>query len=1050
MPATVVSAPAALTLTLFGPMQVSIGGHPPLHLRSRKALALLALLALRPGRSVEREWLAGTLWPDADKEQASASLRPVLSELRKALGGEAVRVQSPSRNSLLLDLTGVEVDVSVFDAAVTSQKLPALERAVALYRGPLLEGSAEEWAGQERDAREQDCLRALGTLAEAARAAGDHGAAVGLFRRALGIAPGWEAARRGLMETLAGGGDGNGALQVYREFVALLRSDPKAVPDEKTSALYARLRAETRQRAGGPVGDALRPPAARTVSGNLPHPVTDLVGREDERAEVAARLRRSRLVTLTGPGGIGKTRLALAVGAESVPDHVDGVWLVALEALSDGGLLARQIASVLGLKEEFSRSCLIVVAEHLRPKRLLLVLDNCEHLLAAAAKVTGHLLRECAGVRILATSREALGITGETAWAVPALSVPDPAHLPPGQATLRRVLMGYEGIQLFVERARAVQKTFALTDGNALAVAQVCARLEGLPLAIELAAARIRAMTVGQIAARLDDRLGLLTGGSRAGQSRQQTLRATLDWSYDLLGEAERLLMARLSVFAGGWSLEAAESVCAGPGTSGEAGIEAGRVLDLLTGLVDKSLVIFETRDSEARGRYHFLEMVRQYAVERLATGGGTGPVGARQLTWYMELAERAEGQLTGPAQETWLHRLDMEHDNLRAALTAGDAGESGRRQALRLAGALWRFWNVRGYFSEGRNSLERALGRPGIPDDAAVRAKALNGAATLAYHQSDFTTARERYEESLRLFQELGDRSGSAEVLNNLGNLMNDQGDRAAAQRLHEESLRLFQGLGDRSGSAESLNCLGNVAYKSDDLASAQTFYEASLRLFQGLEDRGNAAILLGNLGNVARLRGESALARARLEEGLSIHEALGNQHGIALTLNNLADVVREQGDLGGAGALFEEALRLRRALGNKRGSALSLSGLGGLAQHRGDLEGARALFEESLHLRREIGDRKAVAVSLREMAEVLAAGGHVRKAARLWGAVQSLRENIGTPLPPAHPGRAGQQLAQAQAALGETAFAAAWEEGRAMTWEQAASYAIGDPAAS
>ena len=338
----------------------------------------------------------------------------------------------------------------------------------------------------------------------------------------------------------------------------------------------------------------------------------------------------------------------MAVAEEAVSRSTpNGAWLVGLEALRIGTQVPGPDRSAFGLKEEPSQSCSGRLTEHLRQKHLLLVLDNCEHLLEESAQIAGHLLRECAGVRILATSREALGITGETAWAVPSLSVPDPAHLPSNRATLQRVLTGYEGIQLFVERAQAVQKTFSLTTGNARLVAQVCFRLEGIPLALELAAARVKAMTVEQIASRLDDHLSLLTGGDRAGQSRQQTLRATLDWSYNLLSEAERLLLMQLSVFAGGWTLEAAEAVCAGPGVASGDSLQMRQVLGLLTSLVEKSLVVFEA--GKIGGRYRLLEMVRQYAAQRLANEGNAGAVKARHQAWYVEFAERAEPQLIGP-----------------------------------------------------------------------------------------------------------------------------------------------------------------------------------------------------------------------------------------------------------------------------------------------------------------------------------------------------------------------------------------------------------------
>jgi len=523
------------------------------------------------------------------------------------------RLQSPDRQTLLLDLTGAEADVAAFDGAVTGKKLSDLALAVALYQGPLLEGCTEEWVFQERAAREKQCLQALQTLAEAASSAGDHTGAIGHYQRAAALDPWGDAVRRGWMEALTKSGDRNAALQVYRDYVHRLKSDPKAVPDEKTSALYLRLRTEMRQEAHPhTVVAAIEETKPSAVTGYLPHARTDLVGREDERLEVVTRLRRARLVTLTGLAGIGKTRLALAVAAESVQEYADGVWLVDLEALIEGNMVVPQIAAVLGLTECAGQSLLQTVTDHLRKKRLLLVLDNCEHLREATAQAIAPLLRECADLRILATSRDALGITGETAWTVPALAVPDPDYLPQGRATLLRVLMGYESVQLFVERAQTLEKTFQLTSSNAPTVARICALLQGIPLAIELAAARITAMTIEQMAARLHDHLGLLTGGTRIALSRQQTLRATLDWSCALLSEPERRMLHRLSVFLGGWTLEAAEALCA------EAGIETGQALDLLTALVDSSLIAYEEHATEIGGHYRLLETVRQYAGERL------------------------------------------------------------------------------------------------------------------------------------------------------------------------------------------------------------------------------------------------------------------------------------------------------------------------------------------------------------------------------------------------------------------------------------------------
>jgi predicted ATPase/DNA-binding SARP family transcriptional activator len=1017
-------APPALAITLFGPLQVRVHGLPMPAMRSRKVLWLLALLTLRHDRPVQREWLAGTLWPDMDQSQAFANLRPVLSDLRRALAEQSTRLQSPDRLTLLLDLTDADVDLLTFDAAIQSGKLPDLERAIALYQGSLLEDCHEEWIPQERAVREQNCLAALLKLGEAAQVAGDYEKAVGHYQHAASLDPWSDTARRGWMEALATGGDSNAAMQVYRKYLDILRSDPSAAPDEKTSALYQRLRAEARKRASAPSIVVREPAPVPVVTGYLPHPLTDLVGQEDERLEVATRLRKSRLLTLTGLGGIGKTRMAIAVAEEVVGEYADGVWLVALEALSDGSLVVAQIASVLGLKEGSGQTLLQIVTNHLRAKRLLLVLDNCEHLLSGSAPVVEHLLRECVGVRILATSRTALGITGETVWAVPALTAPDPQHLPQARPTLLRVLMSYESVQLFVERAQAVQKGFALSGSNARMVAQTCQQLEGIPLAIELAAARVRAMSMEQIASRLDDYLGLLTGGSRTAQSRQQTLRATLDWSYALLSEAERSLLKRLSVFAGGCILEAAEQVCAGEG------IGETQVLDLLSSLVDKSLVLFEERES-AEGRYRLLEMVRQYAAEGLQASGEAELVRLRHRAWYLTFAEQAELALITEEQKVWLTRLESEHGNLRAALDWSlkeeEGGRGGEAQPyspipLLICGALLPFWSTRGYLTEGRAWCERALQTRGAQKRTAARAHGLIGAGMLATIQGHYAAGRAYFEECLEILRELG----------------------------------------NQMGIAASLNCLGNVATDQGDYAAARAYYAESLTLYREIGDRQCVAICLNNLGEQESIRGDYIAARAYYEESLEIRRELGDRLGIASTLNNLGTLASHRSDYAAALTYLEESLEIRREIGDRPGIAATLFNLGGQERIRGDNVAARACYAESLAIWREIGYRPGMIAFLEafatliavETAAITASAGTaellketddgMQRAARLWGAAHTLREQIGAPLPPNAQEEYRRDMATACTVVGDKAFAVAWEEGQAMTLEQAVAYAL------
>jgi non-specific serine/threonine protein kinase len=715
------------------------------------------------------------------------------------------------------------------------------------------------------------------------------------------------------------------------------------------------------------------------------------------------------------------------------------------------------------------------------------MLDNCEHLIAACAQVAETLLQACPNLRILATSRETLGIAGESAFGVPSLSVPDPRRVPSVEVDLESDLIPYEGVRLFIDRAVAVQPNFEMTNANAPAVAQICYRLDGIPLAIELAAARVKALSVEQIAARLDDRFRLLTGGSRTALPRHQTLQALIDWSHDLLSEVERVLLHRLSVFAGGWTLEAAETVCAGDS------IPADDVMDLLTRLVDKSLVLVEERNGEAR--YRMLDMIRQYAREKLLESGEAARVRARHLGFFLKLAEEAESELRGAKQRMWLNRLEAEHDNLRAALgwTQG-GGET--ELGLWLAGALFWFWLLRGNANEGRTWLEGMLSLAGESERGQARAKALRAAGSLAVGQGDLVAGRSRLDESLATFRELGDQQGAADALHGLGRAAYFQGDYAAARSLLEESLSMSQAAGYEWGSAQALNGLGMVILVQGDYAQARPHFEDSVAKFRELGDKWSLSYSLTALGEEALRRGDYATARSVLEEGLAVFQELGSKSGIAMSLSELGWLALSQGDYLAARSRLEESLALRRELGkrsgiatalnllgavavhqgnyqqaktliekslalrkdmgSKSGIAWSLLNLGHLAKHQGEYEQAAALFEESLNLFLELGNKIDVAECLEGLAGVAAAerqaeggrhaakDGKVDRAARLFGAAEALREIASSPLPPYRRADYDRDLAAARAQLGEEAFAAAWAEGRAMTMEQAIAYAL------
>ena len=774
------------------------------------------------------------------------------------------------------------------------------------------------------------------------------------------------------------------------------------------------------------------PAAAPSIgpSHNLPASLSSFIGREQAWARVHTLLVSHRLVTLVGAGGVGKTRLALAVAEGILDDHPDGVWLVELAPLADPTLVPGAVAQALRLHEEPGRPVLEALCDHCNGKRMLLVLDNCEHLLPACTALVGALLRAAPEPRILATSREALGVAGERHYRVPSLSVPDPRHLPSPE------LAGtYEAVRLFVARAQERRDTFALSSTNARAVAEICARLDGIPLAIELAAARVSALGVEGLASRLDDRFRLLTGGARDALPRQRTLRATLDWSYDLLTVQEQLVLDRLSVCAGGCTLAAAEVVCAGEG------VEGWEVLDLLGALVGKSLVQAEERDG-GEVRHGLLETVRQYGQQRLAASGRAGAVRDRHLAHFLALAEEAEPALKGADQATWIDRLEAEHDNLRAAL--GWAREAGAAEVgLRLAGALWRFWLMRGHFHEGRAWLEGALaGAEGAAPNA--RAEALQGAGVLAAEQGDYGRAAASFTGSLALRREMGDRRGSARTLSNLGIVAYEQGEYGRAAALHEEALVLCRELGDKRGLALALGNLGLVVLEQGEYERAAALQEESLALDRELGDTHSIGVALCNLGWAVLEQGEYGRAAALFTESLALCRELGNTYGSATALSNLGLVALEQGDHGRAMALHEEALALCRTLGDRRGNAIALGNLGLVALEQGDHGRAAALLKESLALRRELGERRGVAVSLHNLGLLARLEGAPLRSARLLAAAAAVRTAMGTPLNPKDKARHTQAVAALRAALGEDGYAAAWAEGEALRLEEAVALGL------
>ena len=716
---------------------------------------------------------------------------------------------------------------------------------------------------------------------------------------------------------------------------------------------------------------------------NLPQQVTSFIGRERELAQARALLGGARLLTIVGPGGIGKTRLSLQIAADVLDSYPDGAWLVELALIVDVTLVPTAVAQVLGLQEAAGTSVVETVCQHLASRRLLVVLDNCEHLVGACAMLVDAMLHAAPHVRMLVSSREPLNVSGEQTYPLPPLALPGP------ESRAEDVARSDAG-RLFVERARLRQPEFALSEGNVHLVAQICARLDGIPLALELAAARVGVLSVATICGRLDDRFRLLTGGARSALPRQQTLRALIDWSYDLLGAGEKMLFARLSVFVGGWTLPAAEAVCA------DQDLAQDDVLELLVSLTQKSLVV---PDGDG-ARYRMLETIREYARDRLDKLDLRHAVRMRHLGCFLKLAETAEPYLEGGQEQPgWMARLDVEHDNLRAALEFSIDETDDDETGLRLCGALYRFWAHRGHAREGRRWCLAALAHAASQSSTSAYLKALHASGTLAWRLGDITVARSQLEAALALSRELGDRTGEGRVLSNLG---------------------------------------GVAIHQADDV-SAQAFLEQAVAIHQATGNRGMEARVLNNLAALAVTRGRFLEAQSAAERSLELSRALDNPMEEATSLSHLGFLAQHNGEFAQARMLHERALATAREFGVREFELELVRHLGEIALAQGDLALARTHFHSALATSKEIGNQHEVVLCLEAVAALMTRQASHEKAAHLCGAADALRHAIATPRTHDTREQYDAIIATCREALGEGAAAAAVAAGAALPSEQA-----------
>jgi len=756
---------------------------------------------------------------------------------------------------------------------------------------------------------------------------------------------------------------------------------------------------------------------------NLPIQLTSFVGRTKEIGQIKNRLQQYRLVTLTGSGGVGKSRLSIQVASEVLTDYPDGAWLVELAPVTDPALVPQTVCAALDVTPSGNIPARSVLTDYLQPKKTLLVVDNCEHLIDACVQLTDGLLHACPNLRIIASSREALGIEGESAYHVPSLSLPD-SH------TDLQAIQESEAVKLFIDRANALLPEFELTESNAPVIAQICQRLDGIALAIELAASRVKLLTVEQIAARLDDAFRLLTGGARTALPRHQTLRGTIDWSYNLLTAEEQKALRRLSVFVRGWTLEAAEAVCENPD-----------MLDLLTHLVDKSLVAVD-REHGSEARYHLFETIRQYLREKLVESGEVEQIRDKHLEYCLKLAQKAEPELYGRGQIEWMQKLEDEHENMRAALEWSLQGNIIASQEL--AYTLWWSWYLNGHLGEGYEWLEKMLA-VSSGDETLIRAKLLSGAGWLADRLMDYEVARKLSEESLALFRKLGNEMGTAFPLSVLGHISAAVSyDYEQSTQYARASLDIFKHARNQWGVSHVLRELGFAVDLQGDFVQAQKFYEQSLMICKEIGDQAGLAHSLFIMGESIACQGKPTQAMKLYEEALGFAKAVKSKPTTATILTGMGHVASYSGDYERGRQLLEEAMEIHRKMGDQAGVSRALRYLGWTARLQGDYPKARSIYIECLQSSYRVQNKDSIIADLMHVGNLRLVQGSPEEFVRMLGVFERAEPEGLKTFMPFFQMETEEFKEITRATLGDEAYTAAYESGTQMSLEEAVEHAL------